>query len=90
VTASAAARRGGRVPLPVLGPGWRAVRLAAEMTGAPVPDHVVGLLQRGRVADGSSAAGLLGVAPELDTPDVVERLYDWPEVTTIRPVGAAT
>ncbi len=90
VTASAAARRGGRVSVPVVGPGWRAARLAAEMAGAPVPDHVAELLQRGRVADGTSAAGLLGVAPELGTPEVVERLYDCPEVTTIRPVGAAT
>lgn len=90
VSASAAARRGGRVPVPVVGPGWRAARLAAEMAGAPVPDHVAELLVRGRVADGSSVAGLVGVAPELGTPEVVDRLYDWPEVTTIRPVGAST
>jgi UDP-glucose 4-epimerase len=89
VTVTQAARMGRRVPVPVVGPGWRAARLAAEMAGAPVPDHVVELLVRGRSADGSSATGALSVSPQRPTADVVDHLYDWPDVTTIRPVQAA-
>ena len=90
VTVSQTARRGRRVPVPVVGPGWRAARMAAEMAGAPVPDHVAELLVRGRSADGSRLASVLGVAPLMDTPEVVSHLYDWPEVTTIRKVEAPT
>jgi hypothetical protein len=55
-----------------------------------VPDHVAELLVRGRSADGSRLASVLGVAPLMDTPEVVSHLYDWPEVTTIRKVEAPT
>ena len=68
--------------------------ICTEMTtwsaGAPVPDHVAELLVRGRSADGSRLASVLGVAPLMDTPEVVSHLYDWPEVTTIRKVEAPT
>ena len=89
VTVSQTARRGGRVPLPVVGPGVRLARVVAEVAGAPVPDHVAELLRRGRSADGTSCGELLGVAPRLSTPDVVAHLYDWPEVITTRPTTVA-
>jgi UDP-glucose 4-epimerase len=88
VTAFQAARMGSRVPVPVVGPGWRIARLAAELAGAPVPDHVVELLVRGRCADGSTATEMLGVHPRT-TASVVEHLYDWPGVTTVQPLGVA-
>lgn len=81
VTAVQAARLGGRLVLPVVGPGWRAARLAAEIAGAPVPDHVRELLVRGRAADGTRIGSVLGVHPSRTTPEVVEHLFDWPAVT---------
>ncbi len=80
VTASQSARLGGRIPVPVVGPGWRGARGLAELAGAPVPDHVDELLRRGRTADGSRAGELLGLGPVRDTPDVVRHLYDWSDV----------
>lgn len=89
VTASQAARMGGRAPLPVGGPLWRAARALAEVAGAPVPDHVHELLARGRTADGGRAADLLGEAPLTSTPEVVKALYEWATVTYLRPVEEA-
>jgi UDP-glucose 4-epimerase len=79
VTASQSARLGGRLPIPVVGPGWRGFRGLAELAGAPVPDHVDELLRRGRTADGSRAGELLGLGPVRATPDVVRHLYEWSE-----------
>lgn len=84
-TPAQAARLGGRVPLPILGPQWLLARAAAELLGAPLPDHVQELLTRGRVADGSAAADLLGVRPGWTTGDVVRDLYEWAPVTYVRP-----
>ena len=84
VTAAQAARLGGRVPFPLAGPGWNVARRVAEVLGAPVPDHVVELLRRGRAADGTSAASVLGLAPEHSTVDVVKAVYEWAPVTPLR------
>ena len=85
VTPHAAVRLGGRLPLPVLGPGWRPARLLAELVGAPLPDHVRELLVRGRAAAGHRAHEVLGWRPERGTTDVVEHLFEWPAVTYLRP-----
>jgi UDP-glucose 4-epimerase len=87
VTAFQAARLGGRVPLPLVGPEWVVARGFAELLGSPVPPHLVELLQRGRTADGSSCASLIGVAPQTSTLDVVKALYEWATVTHLRPGG---
>jgi UDP-glucose 4-epimerase len=84
VTASQAARLGGRVPVPVVGPGWLVVRRLAALAGSPVPDHLVELLHRGRTADGTRAAAVLGVVPETSTPEVVRLLHEWAPVTRLR------
>jgi len=89
VTMIQAARMGRRVPVPVLGLAWRGARLAAELAGAPVPEQVAELLRRGRSAEGSAAADLLGVVPRRSTAEVVDHLFDWPDVITIRPVERA-
>ena len=91
VTAAQAARLGGRVPLPVAGPGWEVARRLCELMGAPVPSHVIELLRRGRAADGTTAASLLGGAPQHSTIDVVKAIYEWAPVTPLRPAadGAA-
>jgi UDP-glucose 4-epimerase len=77
VTASQAARIGHRVPVPVVGPGWRGAKALAHLAGAPVPDHVHELLVRGRTADGSRLAEVLGVRVQHHTPEVVRQLYAW-------------
>ncbi len=84
VRATQAALMGRRVPLPVLGPGWRPARLGARMAGAPIPPHVHELLTRGRTADGSRCAEALGVKPQRATIDVIRQLHAWTEVTYLR------
>jgi UDP-glucose 4-epimerase len=81
VTTLQAARLGGRIPVPVLGPGWIVARALSEVFGAPLPEHVKELLVRGRSADGSSAQGAIGVEPVRTTEEVVRELYEWGEVT---------
>ena len=55
------------------------------MLGAPIPDHVVELMHRGRLADGSRMRELLGIAPLATTPEVIDRLYAWEDVVRIVP-----
>lgn len=84
VTASQAVRRGGRVPVPVMGVGWRLAALTAELLGAPLPEHTQELLVRGGVADGSLATRILDGQPR-PTDDVLDQLYQWGEVTRPSP-----
>jgi UDP-glucose 4-epimerase len=85
VTPIQAVRLGGRIPVPLLGPGWSVARLTAEVLGAPLPAHVRELLVRGRVADGSSAASLLGTEPSWSTEHVIRDLYEWASVVHVEP-----
>lgn len=85
VTASQAARMGGRLPFPVFGPGWQMAKIASEVLGAPLPDHVRELLVRGRCADSSRARQVLDLQPQFSTPEVVKDLYEWASVTYLDP-----
>jgi len=88
VSAMEAVRLGGGVPVPTWGPGWRLAAVATEVAGAPLPDHVVELLTRGRLADGHRVRELLGVAPIHSTPEVVGSLHEWAALqpaSSIRP-----
>jgi UDP-glucose 4-epimerase len=87
VTPALAARIGGRVVLPVVGPQWLLASFAAELLGAPMPAHVRELLVRGRTADGWLARAVLGVDPSVPTTAVVRDLYDWATVTYLRPTA---
>ena len=89
VTASQAARLGRRVPVPTALLGWQSARLFCELAGAPIPGHMLELLTRGRVADGSRAGELLGVRPQRTTPEVCEELYAWSEIVRIPATGQA-
>jgi UDP-glucose 4-epimerase len=89
VTVSQAARLGGRVPLPLAGPGWMAARRVASLAGAPVPDHLVELLGRGRTADGARAGAELGIVPATPTSEVLRLVHEWAPVTRLRVVGDA-
>ena len=50
ITALQAARRARRVPVPLVGPEWVAARTISNLAGAPIPDHVLELMHRGRLA----------------------------------------
>lgn len=80
VNAWQAVRLGGRVPVPIVGPAWWFARMASEIAGSPLPEHVRELLVRGRVADGAQLEEALGVRPEHTTTDVVKHLYEWASV----------
>jgi UDP-glucose 4-epimerase len=80
ITALQAARRGRRIPVPLVGPEWRIARTLSYLAGAPIPDHVAEVLHRGRLADNGRMRELLGVQPETSTIDVIDRLYRWPSV----------
>ena len=80
VTPFQAVRLGGRIPLPTVGLGWQAARLGCELVGAPLPAHVIELLTRGRGADGTLGAEMLGLAPARATEEVVHDLYEWAEI----------
>jgi len=79
-----AVRLGGRLPAPVVGPGWAVATRLAELAGAPVPDHVVELLARGRTADGSKAVEVLGLGRLRSTVEVCTEIFEWATVTPLR------
>ncbi len=72
-----AVRLGGRIPLPIIGPALRLAGVVTELLGSPLPDHTRELLTHGRVADGSRAATVLGVATTHSTADVVGDIFEW-------------
>ena len=78
-----AVRLGGRLPFPVVGPGWRAARRTAEFVGAPIPAHVIELLRRGRAADGVRAHHILGLHDLRDAQTILAELFEWASVTAL-------
>ena len=85
ITAFQAIRRGHRFPVPMLGPDWVIARGFSYLAGAPIPDHVLELMHRGRLADGGRALEVLGVAPTNSTSEVIDKLYSWPSVVHTPP-----
>ena len=83
ITATQAIVRGRRVPLPLFGPEWAVARQVSQMLGAPIPDHVVELMHRGRLADGSKAKEALGIEMRRSTPEVIDQLFAWPSVVRV-------
>lgn len=81
VTPRQAARLGHRVPVPTWGPGWKVASATTGLAGAPLPDHVVELLVRGRLAAGELAGERLGVVAIHTTTEVVARLQEWAPAT---------
>jgi hypothetical protein len=84
-TPAQAAFIGGRVPLPIFGLQWQVARVAAELLGAPLPDHVRELLTRGRAAEGGAAGDVLGVRTRWTVREIVRDLYEWAPVTYLHP-----
>ena len=84
-----AIRRGRRLPMPMVGPEWRVVRQLSYMLGAPLPEHVMELIHRGRLADGARAISTLGIAPHVTTQEVIDRLFKWEAIVRIPASQAA-
>jgi UDP-glucose 4-epimerase len=84
VSAWEAARLGGRVPVPVWGLGWQMAKLTGELSSTPLPDHVVELLIRGRLADGSLLPEVFDTPPHHSTPEVVRDVHGWAELSWVR------
>ncbi len=80
ITVLHAARRGRRIPIPLVGPQWWLVRQLTNLAGAPIPEHVGEVLTRGRLADNGRMRELLGIAAETTTSEVIDHLYRWPSV----------
>ena len=76
---------GRRLPWPVLGPAWGAARAMSNLLGAPVPEHVVELMHRGRLVDGGAARELLDIDEPMPTVDVIDTLFAWPSVVRVVP-----
>lgn len=85
ITASQAARRGQKIPLPLAGPEWAVTRLISAALGAPVPDHVLEMFHRGRLADNSRMDELLGVSAQSTAGQIIDHLYAWPTVVRVPP-----
>jgi UDP-glucose 4-epimerase len=77
VTTFQAVLLGGNKPLPMVGPWWGIARRISTMVGSPVPDHLLELLQRGRVADISRLEVLPDLYPSMDTMDVARAMHTW-------------
>ncbi len=80
ITALQCARLGRRIPVPLVGPDWRIARIVSGLLGAPIPDHVLETLHRGRLADNGRMGELLGFTPAATTMEVIDKLYKWPTV----------
>ena len=84
VTTFQALRLGNRIPLPVLGPSWTLARRISTALGSPVPEHLLELLQRGRVADTGRLEVLADLVPEHSTRDCATALFTWPTAALAR------
>ncbi|MCE9621783.1 MAG: NAD-dependent epimerase/dehydratase family protein [Actinomycetia bacterium] len=89
ITTLQAALRGHRIPLPLFGPGWGLAGRLSNMFGAPIPDHVIEVMHRGRLADGSRAIEVLGSTPANSTAQVIDHLYAWESVVRVGSVSQA-
>lgn len=83
ITMRQAIRRGRRIPVPLIGPEWAVAGRVAYLSGSPLPDHVLELLHRGRLADPSRARELLGITPAIPTAEVVDQVYGWPSILRV-------
>ena len=89
ITTLQAIWRGKRIALPLFGPEWRFARRVSHMLGAPLPDHVMELIHRGRLADGTRLRHTLGVTPRVSTQQAVDRLFEWETIVRIPAKRAA-
>ena len=55
-------------------------KVVSGLAGAPIPDHVLETLHRGRLADNGRMRELVGFSAALTTVEVIDKLYAWPSV----------
>ena len=84
-----AVRLGGRIPFPVLGPGWSAANQLAVLAGAPMPPHVEEVLRHGRAGDGTRACEALDLGFLHPTQEVLAEVFEWATVTPITEIKRA-
>lgn len=84
-----AARLGGRLPVPLVGPAWGPAAQVVEFMGAAIAPHVIELLRHGRTGSGARAVSELGLGEVRSTQSVVRDLYEWAEVVPIVSAKAA-
>lgn len=89
ITTMQAIWRGRRLPLPLFGPEWRIARHVSHLVGAPLPEHVMELIHRGRLADGNRLMSTLGITPQVPTREVIDRLFRWESIVRVTPSQAA-
>lgn len=89
ITGSQAARMGGHLPIPTVGPGWVIARAITGLLGSPLPEHGLELLTRGRTADPTRAREILGVEASFTTTEVIKDLHEWAPVSYLEPNRAA-
>ena len=89
ITTLQAISQGRRLPLPLFGPEWRIARQLSHLLGAPLPEHVMELIHRGRLADGARLTSTLGITPRVTTQEVIDRLFKWEAVVRIPASEAA-
>ncbi len=83
ITVRQAIRRGRRIPVPIIGPEWGVAGRVAYLSGSPLPDHVLEMLHRGRLADPTRAREVLGIVPTASTSDVIDQVYTWPTIVHV-------
>lgn len=83
ITTMQAIWRGRRLPLPLVGPEWRIARRLSHVLGAPMPEHVMELIHRGRLADGARLTSTLGITPRVTTKEVIDRLFEWEAIVRV-------
>jgi UDP-glucose 4-epimerase len=89
ITTMQAIWRGRRLPLPLFGPEWRVARYMSHFLGAPLPEHVMELIHRGRLADGGRLTSTLGIRPRVSTQEVIDRLFEWEAIVRVPSSRAA-
>ncbi|MGZ4772602.1 MAG: NAD-dependent epimerase/dehydratase family protein [Ilumatobacteraceae bacterium] len=89
ITTLQAIWRGRRLPLPLFGPEWRLARHVSHLLGAPLPEHVMELIHRGRLADGSRLTQVLCLKPHVTTQQAIDRLFAWEAIVRIPSSRAA-
>jgi len=89
VTGSQAARLGGRMVIPVWGPGWQISKMVTAAMGSPLPEHTAEAMRRGQTADGGRAKRELDFVPARSTRECVEDLYQWASVIRVEREGQA-
>lgn len=85
ISGFAVVKRSRHIPLPLVGPEWAITRRIAHLFGAPVPEHVMEVLHKGRRGASTRCREELGWEPVMSTHDVIDSLFTWEGVVRMPP-----